>query len=278
MKTGKSHSRLEPAWTDGQKGSGSGFTLIELLVVIAILVILAGLLMPSLTRAKSRAQSVLCVNHLKQLGLSWQLYADDHEAQVPPNSVEASGPHKTWVQGWLNYRPDNPDNTNTIYLRESHLWPYHQSLRLWKCPQDKSTSTQGGRVFARARSYSMNPFLNPRCETTPWRQFGRTSDFIDPPPAQTFVLIDEREDSINNGVFSVVMDKEAIGDWPANYHHGASALVFADGHTELKKWIDARTKPAFERGQLLQTGGIPSPGNNDVAWLQARTTARAGSH
>src|SRR4051812_3400599 len=59
------------------------FTLIELLVVIAIIAILASLLLPSLARAKGKAQSIKCINNLKQLGIALRIWTDEHEDRYP---------------------------------------------------------------------------------------------------------------------------------------------------------------------------------------------------
>src|SRR5437879_5311727 len=87
-----------------RKGVGA-FTLIELLVVMAIIAILAGMLLPGLSRAKEAGLRISCVNNLRQLGLSMRMYGDDNEGMFPPRSISGR---------WTTQLFDNYKNTNVL--------------------------------------------------------------------------------------------------------------------------------------------------------------------
>jgi len=247
-------------------------------VVIAIIAILAALLLPALGRAKAKAQGIYCINNLKQVQLAVFMYTGDNGDKFPenPGSTITSNSRVTGDLTWdLPPSAANPDNTNTARLTEGEIGPYvAKSVGIFKCPADVHPGAKGPRV----RSISMNGFvgdvldinggLNPG-----WRRFLKTSDCNAPGPSLTWVILDECPDSLNDDFFSVLMQTGAKWtDVPASTHNGAGGFSFADGHAEIKKWLDANTMAPVQRVNPCPDNGKNSP--NDIVWLQQRSSSR----
>jgi prepilin-type N-terminal cleavage/methylation domain-containing protein len=265
-----------------------GFTLIELLVVIAIIGILASLLLPALTKAKSRTQSIYCMNNHRQLCLAWRMYSDDnHEVLLfaSENPYDPPTVAGAWVTGTLDFNPANPSNWDpSLTIEQSPMWPYcGKHPAIWKCPSDRSVVKVNGEDKPRVRSMSMNIFLGGWGGTdgywgpvfSDYKIYLKQTELADPGPTKIFVFLDMREDSIDMGNFAPRMagwpdHPELYGfyDLPGYYHHFACGFSFADGHSEIRRWRDGRTTPP-----LVLSGGFvndifSSPDNQDVAWLQ----------
>lgn len=134
--------------------AGSGFTLIELLVVIAIIAILAAMLLPALSSAKSRAQRIQCTSQLRQLGVGFSLFVNDHEDKYPP-AVYRTGDYQ-YQLSWDDYIHRNiggmdSDDDLMLGVTATNAVP-----KILKCPADRVQLSIWWAGFALRRSYAMN--------------------------------------------------------------------------------------------------------------------------
>jgi prepilin-type processing-associated H-X9-DG protein len=234
------------------------------------------------------------MNNSKQLALSWTMYADDSANKLAPNYAQGTSPggsatqltpnaYPCWVGGVMTLPTGVPttENTNTmllvnhdIYPNAAFLGPYIKAPNSFKCPADQSLGPVGGGIKEpRCRSVSMNNFVgNPSLAmnvagTSAYPTYLKSTDIH--APTLTFVTLDEREDSINDGtLFTDVNGPQNITDIPASYHNGAAGFSFADGHAEIHKWVSSVLREPIQAKSINNQGApVGSPTYADSIWL-----------
>lgn len=206
--------------------SRRGFTLIELLVVVAIIAILAGLLLPGLASARSKAQRAACVSNLHQLGIAIQMYADDNRGFFPETTHETGQTNRSW-----------------IYTMASYLGKVDR-IRL--CPVDPRRQA---RLTNQASSYIPNEYVVVDLRSgfgQVIESFRNINSLKNPAETITTFEITESEDSVSGSndhthsrnwskgwnavVADIQPDRHRSGQAAPDHSRGMANYLFACGH------------------------------------------------
>jgi len=250
--------------------AAAGFTLIELLVVIAIIAILASMLLPGLSKAKTKAQGIACLNNLGQLQKAWVMYADDNYDVMPLTLLDSGPLYRAKLGSWVLGNASVDANLNK--LQSGTLFPYLRSISVYRCPADKKLADPGGgKQVPVNRSYYVNASLNSvggylvtNNAPAPFSFAEKLSSVGAPSPSQLWVFVENNLRASGEPIFGFYIEQSQPntywGDIPTDRHSQGCNLSFADGHVQFHRW--KATKDTHTSQAIL-----PGADREDYNWL-----------
>lgn len=205
-----------------EAASRSGFTLIELLVVIAIIAILAGMLLPALSRAKEAASSVQCINQMRQIGLATMMYADDNRGFLPRSSHSAMAYSQLpWGYSLVPYV------RNKTFTSPDPGWT-NLFNSLYRCPKD----------FRRGADWSYGKNVYP--ELSAAETGGPTWPRVEqmPHPVATVLYAEKLGSSMADHFMAQFWADGGTPEVDKHRHLKRSNYTFCDGHAASHRFED----------------------------------------
>ena len=256
-----SHHRIGPQRSSPRAASRDGFTLIELLVVIAIIAILAGMLLPALSKSKETATGAACLSNQRQLQLAWNLYAGDNYDTMPGYTFKVDNGPAVDLDGggfWPGVlgsgRSANLTNVQAG-IRKGPIFPYASSVQMHHCPGDprirRKIGQKGWAFDSYSRANGMNGIQDWEAAAPPVAKLSAIQL-----PSQMYTFLEEADPRGHNwGTWVLSVSSPGWIDPMAIYHNNASSFSFADGHSEMHKWLEKTSLDAFKKA--VQQGVDP---------------------
>ena len=267
-------------------GRNKAFTLIELLVVIAIIALLLSILIPTLRIAKDHAKRIGCSANLRSLAVASIVYAEEHDG-LTPSSTNTCLLDGAWRAGWVGQTWESDtntqiygDNSSTVGLHKSQLWPYIENTKAWRCPTDPDKEQL--RSYCMAAQWCGRYTGDDNSVSYDTRTTGlvcRKISDLKGPPSERFMFIDGAGGN-SDAYFAIWYGTSMWWNIPQFRHGGGSVNGFADGHVEPYK-MDAETVKMAEEAAENVTSmywmeQVNLPDSEDLKYYQIATWGSIG--